>query len=86
MGVNKDSKYQPIWELIKKDHTAKVVAVSRLHPRIIKAVTKRKDLDTAYKFECGEQHRKAVLSASIEGNTITFYLKFQPYYNSLGAY
>lgn len=86
MGVNKDSKYQPLWELIRKDHTAKIIASPRLHKRIIKAVTKRKDLDLTYKFMCGESHKKAILSTHIEGNTVTFTLHFQPYYNSIGAY
>jgi len=80
------SRYQPIWDTLKQKHVAKLVAPEVLHRRIIKAVTKRKNVDLAYKVLCGEQHRKAVLNHSTEGNTITFSLTFIPYYNATGAY
>lgn len=86
MAYNIPSRYQPIWDEIKKSGTATIVAPQILHKRIIKAVIKRKDVDLAYKFLCDEQHRKAKLAYKTEGNLITFSLQFYPYINSLGAY
>ena len=86
MAYNVPSKYQPIWNQLKQKHIVSLVAPPIIHKRIIKAVIRRKDLDIAYKFECAELHKRAKLYHSIEGNTITFILKFIPYLNSTGAY
>lgn len=80
------SQYQPIWNTLKEKHTAKLVAPQAYHRRIIKAVTKRKDVDLGYKFLCSQQDKKAILRTSISGNTITFTLEFQYFLNSTGAY
>ena len=86
MAYNVPSKYQPIWNAIKQNKTATIVAPQILRRRIIKAVIKRKDIDIAYKFLCAEKHYKAKLLYKIEGNTIQFTLITQSYLNSLGAY
>lgn len=86
MAYTVPSRYQPIWNLLKEKHVAELVAPAALHRRIIKAVIKRKDVDLTYKFLCAEQHRKAKLSYTVEGNKITFRLFFLPYFNSIGAY
>lgn len=86
MAYNIPSRYQPIWDMIKKTNKATIVAPPYLHKRIIKAVTRRKDIDITYKFICAESHKRAVMSTKVEGNTIHFSLNFYPYINSLGAY
>lgn len=86
MAYNVPSRYQPIWDLLKEKHHAELVAPVVLHRRIIKAVTKRKNIDLAYKFLCSEQYKKAVLKYSVEGNTIKFKIVFLPYIHATGAY
>lgn len=86
MAYTVPSRYQPIWDTLKKNNHAKLVAPVVLHRRIIKAVIKRKDVDLAFKVECGEQHRKAKLGYRVAGNAIEFYLTYLPYLNSTGAY
>lgn len=80
------SQYQPIWNTLKEKHTAKLVAPQAFHRRIIKAVTKRKDVDLGYKFQCSQQDKKAFLYHTSEGNTLTFTIKFRYFLNSTGAY
>lgn len=72
------SKYSPIWENLKRDLEARVVAHPALHRRIIKAVIKRKDEDLGYKVLNAEMYKKAKLSYTIEGNVITFRIGFIP--------
>ena len=47
----------------------------RLHPRIIKAVTKEKYMDVIYKFELSENAQDALLSHSSDGEKLTFFLR-----------
>lgn len=86
MAYNIPSRYQPIWDKLKAELSATIVAPPHLHKRIIKAVIRRKDIDLAYKFICSNSHKRAKLIYEIKGNAITFSLKFYPYINSLGAY
>lgn len=86
MAYNVPSRYQPIWDQLKEKHKAELVAPVVLHRRIIKAVTKRKNIDLTYKFLCSEQYKKAVLKYEIQDNKIKFTLVFLPYINSIGAY
>lgn len=72
-------QYQPIWDKLKRlpSHEARAIGVSvtanrRLHGRIIKAVTKEKWLDLAYKLE--KDPVKTILSHSSKGAILTFYL------------
>lgn len=71
-------QYEPIWYKLKslplKD--ARTIGVSitanrRLHPRIIKAVTKEKWKDMSFKIE---KDHKCILSHISKGAIITFYL------------
>ena len=43
-------QYEPIWERIKRDNTASLVAPVENHKRIIKAVIKEKYKDEGYKL------------------------------------
>lgn len=54
-------KYQPIWEAIKKNNTASLVAPSERHTRIIKAVKKEKNLDEGYKLIISDKGLRATL-------------------------
>lgn len=54
-------QYQPIWEAIKKNNTASIVAPISNHKRIIKAVSKEKYLDEGYKLQLEEKGLKAKL-------------------------
>ena len=67
-------KYQPIWNAIKKDNTASLVADTKLHARIINAVRKEKARDLGWKLILSEQGKKYKMEETIEGKMITFYL------------
>lgn len=67
-------KYQPIWDAIKKDTTASLVADTKLHARIINAVRKEKARDLGWKLILSEQGKKYRMEERIEGKMITFYL------------
>lgn len=66
------SIYDPIWEKLKAAKTVSLVADRKLHPRIVKAVKKRKYLDLAYKINT--EPLVPVLSHTRNGNTLTFFL------------
>lgn len=65
-------KYTPIWKALKEKKVARITAPKVFHRRIIRAVVKEKDLDIAYKFECGETGSKMKLSYSTKDTVITF--------------
>lgn len=65
--------YQPVWIKLKRDKVVRVTANKCLHPRIIKAVTKEKWMDTGYKIELEPKY--ALLSHEIVGSIITFRLE-----------
>ena len=69
-------KYEPIWQLLKKDGICKIEAPRPFHPRIIKGVTKEKYQDITFKVE--EEERKLVLKVEQGGKEhptlLIFYL------------
>lgn len=67
-------KYQPIWELIKKEHTVSLAADPSMHERIIWAVRKEKNIDRGWKLLLAEQGTKYKLKDKSEGSLLTFYL------------
>ena len=69
--------------LIKEDSKSKkslgvsVAAIPKLHKKIIKAVRKRKALDTEYAFEMAETGKgEANLVPKSKGSELTFTIKF----------
>ena len=70
--MSSKSEYDPIWSKLKTDKVVKVTANRLLHPRIVKAVKKRKWLDIAYKLETDPVVE--TLSHSIDGSVIIFRL------------
>lgn len=60
-----ESIYQPLWETLKLHGHAEVLADTRHHKRIKKAVIKRKDIDLAYKLTVAEENKRAVLHFKI---------------------
>jgi len=69
------SRYNPVWEILKKDNTVAIAAMPQLHKRVIKAVLKRKNLDIAFKFSQAELGYRCKIEYQITGNTIIFSLK-----------
>lgn len=67
-------KYQPIWEIVKKEHSASLAADPSMHNRIIQAVRKEKNKDAGWRLLLGEQGIKYKLKEKVEGSLITFYL------------
>lgn len=74
-NMSSESIYTPIWSQLKKDKEVSLTANRLLHPRIIKAVTKRKLLDVAYKLEI--EPRIAVLSHARKNSILTFFLEIK---------
>ncbi len=73
-------QYEPIWHKLKglplpdaKSIGVSVSANRRLHPRIIKAVTKEKWLDVAYKLS--KDPLKVIMYHTQRGAVLTFYLE-----------
>lgn len=66
------SMYDPLWAVLKVNHTASVVVNRNHHARVVKAVKKRKWLDLGYKIQI--EPKVALLSHTCSGNTLTFYL------------
>jgi hypothetical protein len=69
-------KYQPIWELIKDDMEATIVAPLESHNIIIKQVIKEKYKDCAFRLLCDERNVKYKLQINADNKkgTITFKL------------
>lgn len=67
-------KYQPVWEQIKANGICELSAHRLHHPRIVKAVTKEKDMDILYKLENLELSPPivAIMHSSRKGSVITF--------------
>ena len=74
--MSAESEYDPIWSSLKASKaTPKKVSIAAnalLHPRILKAVKKRKNLDIGYKIEI--EPRTALLSHVSSKSKLTFYL------------
>ena len=73
-------KYQPVWEQIKTSGICELSAHRLHHPRIIKAVTKEKDMDILYKLENSELSPPlvALMRSYRKGSIITFTLTLSP--------
>lgn len=71
-----ESQYLPIWNKLKDKHKLSVAVPQPLHARLIKAVIKRKNEDLAYKFQLGEQGKKARLLYRVEEQVVHFKLTF----------
>ena len=69
-------KYEPVWIEIKTTGVCRISAHKAFHRRIIKAVTKEKDMDLGYKLECTEAETpiRPVMLSHCEGAVITFTL------------
>ena len=67
-------QYQPLWNRIKEKGVASVAAPKFLHPRIVKAVSKEKWMDTVFKWQLGENCQIAILTHKSEMNKLTFFL------------
>lgn len=66
-------EYEPIWTMLKKHGTVSVTANRLVHPRIVKAVTKEKWLDIAYKLDIDP--KIAWLSHTSQNSILTFRLE-----------
>lgn len=77
-----ESEYTPLWEAIKastKSPKQVSIAANRaLHPRIIKAIIKRKWLDLGFKIMLSDTEQKAILYNVRDGSKLTFILEFYP--------
>lgn len=60
--------YSPIWEAIKKNKQASIVAPVSKHKLIIKAVIKEKNEDGGYKLLLSEKCKRARLIISFDAN------------------
>lgn len=60
------SKYITVWEQVKTLGKCSVVAETRFHQRIKKAIVKRKDEDLAFKLECAENGTKYKLKSRLD--------------------
>ena len=70
-------QYQPIWEAIKRNNHASLVAPIRGHRAIIKAVIKEKHKDEGYKLLLAEKCLRVRLKITrdrINKNLLTFSL------------
>jgi len=72
-------KYQLIWEAVKANQSASILAEPDLHKRIIKAVTKEKLLDLGWKLVTAEKKERYKLMHKVDRTKITFYLDANQY-------
>lgn len=72
------SQYDAIWNTLKvSDKVPKQVSITAnrlLHPRIVKAVTKRKWLDLGYKIQI--EPKTAIMTHKSSGSILTFFLTY----------
>lgn len=67
MAYNVRSRYQDLWEALKKSKSISVAAPAAGHSRLKEAVKKRKKRDLAFKFLISEQNQEAILEFKSEG-------------------
>ena len=65
------SRYQIIWNTLKKDKTIRLSAPAEAHRRLKKAIIKRKDIDIGYKLMASESNLRPYLEFSSSGNILT---------------
>lgn len=75
MSQYEESMYKPLWEKLKADKRVSVTANKALHPRIIKAVKKRKWLDIGFKLQI--EPNRALLSHARQHSILTFFLELK---------
>jgi hypothetical protein len=68
------SRYLPIWNELKEKGKCRLAAPPALHPRIIKAVKKRRNQDIAFSFLIAEDHKKARLHFESKGSFLSITL------------
>lgn len=68
------SRYLPIWIALKSKGNCAITAPPQFHIRIIKAVKKRRDKDTAFLYQLAESGHKHRIKFQIEGTVIKFRL------------
>lgn len=68
------SKYAAVWDKLKKTRSCELIADRQFHRCIIKAVSRRKELDLAYQLLLSEAKIRERINTSVEGNKITFVL------------
>lgn len=66
--------YESIWIRLKKDGKVRVACLPEDHARIVKAVTKEKDIDVGYKLEQQEAGKKLKIRATRKTTYIDFEL------------
>jgi hypothetical protein len=73
-------QYEQIWTNVKQESHCEISAHKAYHRRIIKAVTKEKDMDLGYKLECTERYPpvQAILKTHKTGSVIRFYIILKP--------
>lgn len=71
------SRYLPIWLRLKDKKECKITAPPQFHMRIIKAVKKRRDKDTAFLYDLAESGHKHMIKFHIDGSVILFTLKIE---------
>lgn len=78
--------YQPAWNQLKNNPTEplKIAAPKKFHARIIKAITKEKDMDVAYKLVMYEAGKRVRLRTHSDHNLLTFTLTFTVGFEDLG--
>ena len=62
------SRYSCIWVRLKAEQHIKLKAPAKAHPRLKRAIIKRKDLDLGFKLECSEQNLRPFLSFKSDGD------------------
>lgn len=67
-------QYEAIWLRLKKDSSVRIAAPAALHRRIVKAVTKEKDMDVVYKMEMIGKNIRVYLKHESEGGVLRFWL------------
>jgi hypothetical protein len=68
-------KYQPVWEAIKQNGNACLVAQPEMQERIIKAVRKEKTMDVGWKLLNSEAGIRYKLKEVVSGNKVQFTLE-----------
>ena len=74
-------QYQPIWEELKKAHTATIHSPISHHQRIIQAVRKEKTKDDGWKLLCSEDNTRYILNHTTAGQLIKFTLTKDSHYD-----
>lgn len=67
MQARKPSRYQAIWDTLKKEGSLKLLVEPQHYATLKKAVVKRKDVDVAFKHMLSEEGCTARLVFSFKG-------------------